>query len=267
MMKILLNLICRKTVSLRFIVLSLYRYFFSPVVADNLKIAASWAKPPYIIPQTHSGFEIELITDLFKDLNHDVKFVYMPYDRAVEMLQSKQADVALTLNNSSGIAPEYLSDVYVFYQNVALSLKSKKLNIEHLQDLSTYRVVGFQSASHVLGDEFAAAIENNKLYIEIADQKRQLELLLNEQVDVIIIDINVFHYLSFELTGSDQFKKIAVHPFFAPSRYSAGFKNLTLKKQFNQTLGKYVSSGRYEVLKAKYNFKDIKPIIKRFPID
>ena len=87
MMKILLNLICRKTVSLRFIVILLVVPFFSPVVADNLKIAASWAKPPYIIPQTHSGFEIELITDLFKDLNHDVKFVYMPYDRAVEMLQ------------------------------------------------------------------------------------------------------------------------------------------------------------------------------------
>jgi hypothetical protein len=36
-------------------------------------------------------------------------------------------------------------------------------------------VLGFQSASNVLGPEFAA-IEGNKLYMEIADQSRQLEL-------------------------------------------------------------------------------------------
>jgi polar amino acid transport system substrate-binding protein len=235
------------------------------VGADNLKVAASWAKPPYIIPKTHSGFEIELMTDVFKDLDHEVSFLYMPYDQTVDMLQRKQVDVTLTLNNLSGIAPQYLSDVYVFYQNVALSLKSKDLPIQGIQDLSKYSVVGFQSASNVLGTEFAAMVESNKLYIEMADQIGQLELLLDEQVDVIIVDLNVFHYLSLELTNSDQTEKVMAHSFFAPNRYSAGFKDLTLKQEFNQALGKYVSSGRYEVLRAKYNFKDIKPVIKRSP--
>ena len=128
--------------------------------------------------------------------------------------------------------------------------------------MSKHSVVGFQGASDVLDREFAAAIKNNKLYVEIADQRRQVELLLNEQVDVIIIDLNVFHYLSLELTGSDQFEKVAVHCFFTRNPYSAGFKDMTLKNQFNQSLAKYMSSGRYEVLKAKYNFRDIKPIIK-----
>ena len=267
MKNVLLTLWCYKIKFVRFATLLLMLPVIFSVAADNLQIAASWAKPPYIIPQTHSGFEIELITDVFNDLNREVNFVYMPYDQTIETLKRKKIDIALTLNNLSGTAPEYLSDVYVFYQNVALSLKNKNLPIQQLQDLSKLRVVGFQSASNVLGAEFAVAIENNKMYIEIGDQRRQLELLLNDQVDVIIIDINVFHYLSIELTGSDQFEKVMVHPFFAPSRYSAGFNDMKLKKQFNQTLGKYVSSGRYKALKAKYNFKDIKPIIKRFPID
>lgn len=267
MTKLLSSLVCCKVFTIRSVVLMLLVPVIYSVQANHLQIAASFAKPPYIMPDTHSGFEIELMTDIFKELKHDVKFAYMPYDRSIELLNLKQTDVALTLNNLSGVAPQYLSDIYVFYQNVALSLKDKNLPIQKLQDLSRYSVLGFQSASDVLGPEFAAAIKGNKLYTEIADQSLQLELLLNEQTDVIIIDLNIFHYLSLELTGSDQFEKVTVHPFFAPSRYSAGFKDLTLKQQFNQTLGKYVSSGRYEALKAKYNFKIINPIIKRFPID
>jgi len=262
MTKRLFCLAYSKTLTLRFATILLTSPVIFSAAADNLQVASSWAKPPYIIPQNHSGFEIELMTEVFKDLVHGVDFVYMPYERSVEMLQRKQTDVTLTLNNLSGIDSKYLSDVYVFYQNVALSLKSKNLSIQNLQHLSEYSVVGFQSASDVLGVDFAEAVRNNKLYIEIADQMRQLELLLNEQVDVIIIDLNIFHYLSIELTGSDQFDKVTVHPFFARSLYSAGFKDIVLMKQFNQGLGKYVSSGRYQVLKAKYNFKDVEPLIK-----
>ena len=256
-----------KSLIVRFATILLTLPVIFSVAADNLQVAASWEKPPYIIPQNHSGFEVELMTEVFNDLDHGVNFVYMPYKQSVEMLQRKQADVTLTLNNLSGINSKYLSDVYVLYQNAALSLKSKNLPIQNIQNLSKYSVVGFQSASDVLGADFAEAIQKNKLYIEIADQTQQLSLLLKGEVDVIIIDLNIFHYLSVKLTGSDQFDKVTVHPLFSPSRYSAGFKDIVLMKQFNQALGKYVSSGRYAVLKARYNFKDIQPVIKRFPID
>ncbi|MFT5838101.1 MAG: hypothetical protein ACI9UT_000592 [Flavobacteriales bacterium] len=56
----------------------------------------------------------------------------MPYNQSIEMLERKQVDVALTLNNLSGTAPKYSSDIYVSYQNVVLSLKSKKLSIQQL---------------------------------------------------------------------------------------------------------------------------------------
>lgn len=259
MTKIVFSGICNKMITLRIVAWLVIVFFISPVAADTLKVAASWAKPPYIIPKTHSGFEIELMTDVFKDLGHDVNFMYMPYGRAVEMLAREQIDVTLTLNNLSGIAPKQLSEVYVFYQNVALSLKSKHLLLQQLQDLSKYSVAGFQSASEVLGSEFAAAVKDNPFYTEIADQKRQLELLLDDQVDVIIIDLNVFNYLAFELTGFNQFENVTVHPFFPLSPYSAGFKDMLLKANFNRSLGKYVSSGRYQALREKYNFKDIIP--------
>lgn len=227
--------------------------------AKTVQIAASWAKPPYIIPQTHSGFEIELITHVFSQLDLDVNFLYMPYDRTVEMLKRKEIDVVLTLNNLSGVAPNELSDVYILYQNVALSLKDQGLPIREIKDLANYSVVGFQSASNVLGDDFAAAVRNNKLYLEVADQKRQLELLLTKQIDAIIIDLNVFHHLSVELTGTDQLDKVMVHPLFIPSPYRAGFKDKVLKVQFNRALAQYLSSKPYDALKKKYHFKGMQP--------
>jgi polar amino acid transport system substrate-binding protein len=161
------------------------------LAANSLQVAASWGKPPYIMPSTHSGFEIELITDVFKDLNHDVNFVYMSYDRTVEMSKRKQVDVILPLNEGSGVQTQYLSEVYVSYQNVALSLKGKNLSIKKLKDLSQFSIVGFQSAAAVLGTDFSAAVENSPLYIEMADQSRQLELLFSGAVDVIIMDVNI----------------------------------------------------------------------------
>jgi ABC-type amino acid transport substrate-binding protein len=69
------------------------------------------------------------------------------------------------------------------------------------------------------------------------------------------------------MTNSDQFEKVIVHSLFSPNRYSAGFNDMELKKQFNHALGKYMSFGRYKALKAKYNFKDLVPTIKVFPVD
>jgi polar amino acid transport system substrate-binding protein len=257
MTKIRLNRILNQKLAIQPFTFLLLMFIPFTISAKTVQIAASWAKPPYIIPQTHSGFEIELVTQVFSQLNLDVSFVYMPYARTVEMLKRKQIDMALTLNNLSGVESDDLSDVYVFYQNVALSLKSKKLAIRTVKDLANHSVVGFQSASNVLGADFTAAVKNNRLYLEVADQKRQLELLLTKQVDVIIIDLNVFQHLSIELTGTDQFDNVVVHPFFAANPYKAGFKNKALKTQFNRVLAQYLSSESYDTLKKKYHFKDM----------
>ena len=226
------------------------------VFAGDIKVAAGWSRPPYIIPKTHSGFELDLIKQVLSNMGHKAVFTYVPYERTITMLQHKNVDMALTLNIKSGLRARQLSDVFVVYQNVVLSLKENKFEINNIQDLESLTVVAFQGASEVLGKQFVEMTTKNNLYMEMADQRRQLELFLQGEVDAIIIDVNIFNVLSTKLTGINQLKNTTVHPLFPVSPYSAGFKDLELKDQFNSALRKFVADGDFQTLKRDYNIQD-----------
>jgi polar amino acid transport system substrate-binding protein len=225
--------------------------------ATDIKVAAGWSRPPYIIPKTHSGFELDLIKQVLANMGHKAILTYVPYERTISMLQQKSVDMALTLNIKSGLQARQLSDVFVVYQNVVLSFKKNRFDINNIKDLESLTVVAFQGASEILGLRFFEMTTKNSLYIEMADQRRQLELFLQGDVDTIIIDINIFNALSEKLTGINQLKNINIHPLFPVSRYSAGFKDLQLKEQFNSALRKFVADGDFQKLKRYYDIQDI----------
>ena len=69
-------------------------------------------------------------------MQHEAVFTYVPYERTVIMLQQKSVDIALTLNIKSGLEAWQLSDVFVVYQNVVLSLKENKFEINNIKTWS-----------------------------------------------------------------------------------------------------------------------------------
>lgn len=100
--------------------------------ASDITVAAGWSRPPYIIPDTHSGFELDLITQVLSNIGHEVTFVYVPYERTISMLEQKKIDIALALDANGGLDTWPLSDVFVVYQNVVLSLKENKLEMNNI---------------------------------------------------------------------------------------------------------------------------------------
>ena len=127
-------------------------------------------------------------------LDHEISVVYVPYGRTYELMKKINADIGLTLTEKSGVDSEILSQPYVTYQNVAISLKEKSIKIDKIKDLQKYTLVAFQNASPILGSEFANAAKTSPLYIELPEQYRQVELLLNGKVDVVVMEINIFKY-------------------------------------------------------------------------
>ncbi|WP_158972492.1 ABC transporter substrate-binding protein [Paraglaciecola sp. L3A3] len=228
--------------------------------AETIKVAVRWSKLPYINSDDNSGFELEIINEVFNKLGYQTKYSYSPYEDAIHMVKHGQADLALTLNNHSSVVPEFLSDVYITYQNVGLTLKRKNIKIKQIQDLSQLSIIGFQSANKALGKDFTDMVNSNSLYIEMADQRKQVELFLQGQVDAIILDINIFDYLSSELRGSNQLNNVDIHPLFPLNPYRAGFTDKLLKQKFNQELQKYLASSQYQTLKEKYKIKQISPL-------
>ena len=123
-----------------------------------------------------------------------------------------------------------------------------------MADLKSYSIVGFQNDTVVLGPAYKAAVESSRLHIQLPDQLHQVEMLLLGNADVVVMDINIFIYLSAHLKGENQLDKVDIHPLFEPSRYSAAFKDLELKNAFNQALAIFLASPKHQELLDKYTF-------------
>lgn len=234
--------------------LTVFYFLTNSVYGRDLDIAVGWTKPPYVISNDNSGFELDLVRAVLKSIGHDIIPIYVPFGRSATMLLQGQVDMALTINQRLIDQPELLSDVYIVYQNVAISLKSHKLTIANIGDLTNYSIVAFQNATIVLGEQFSQVAKKSRLYTELPEQKRQTEMLLLGNTDVVVMDINIFIHFSRELTGTSQFDIVNIHPIFPPSPYHVGFNDLALKQQFNAALAEFIHTQDYMDLVNKYEF-------------
>ncbi len=222
------------------------------VSAREIEVAAGWDKPPYIISRTHSGFEIELVKSILAQLGHDMVPVYVPMGRIARMVSSGNVDIGLTMNPKHNIEQEALSEIYVAYQNVAVSLATRDVVVDKPADLKNYTVIGFQTARRVLGAEYANAIKDHIGYLETPQQSRQVSMLIFGSVDVAVMDRNIFSYFKHQLPLYQQFPT-KVHEIFPINYYCAGIPDPTLRNGFNRVLGEMIADGRYQALIERYH--------------
>jgi len=219
---------------------------------SELVVAVGLAKPPYVIQHDNSGFELDMISYLFKQMGYSTKFVYTSFGHSPKMLAIEEVDAVLTTSKKIFPDESKLSDSYVTYQNVAISLAENKLKIDSIPDLGSYTMASFQKADKVLGKAFANAVDRSPLYLKVADQSQQPLMLTKNRVEVLVMDVNIFNYFVRKLNIPDSNKRFTVHYVFPPSRYKAAFKNDELREKFNQQLKSFKSSEEYNMLKTRY---------------
>ena len=203
-----------------------------------------------------SGYEIEVVSDVLKKLGYDANFVPIPYGRSYEILLNPRFDAVTTLSHRVKTEGVFLSTVYVEYQNVAISLSKTNVQIDRIADLGQYSLVAFQNAHRVLGYEFSEMSLANKEYIEVPDQTRQIRLFLSGRMEVIVMDVNIFHYLHNKLVPESQQQEVEIHPIFPINGYRMGFSNEVLNTEFNEAFAVYKKSPRFVELQKKYNLND-----------
>lgn len=221
--------------------------------AKELLLIAGLEKPPYVIPNLNAGFEIDLMRTVLSTLDHEISVVYVPYGRTYELMKQINADIGLTLSVKSGVESEMLSHPYVTYQNVAISLKEKALRLSKIADFQKFTLVAFQNASKILGPDFAKAAKASPLYIELPEQHRQVELLLDGKVEVVLMELNIFKYFAKSITGTINMENVAVHSIFPLTHYSAAFAAPELREAFNRAFTQYIKTPEYAELLKKYD--------------
>ena len=228
---------------------------FSPSMvfcgSKELTMAVGSAIPPYNIPETDSGIEMDILREALKPKGYTIKPKYVPFARRNKELRSRQVDGVLTINKNSGI-DAYYSDEHLVCENVVISLKRNKFEIEDVLDLKDKGVVAFQDATVYLGKAYAAMAKENPKYREIANQELQINLLYGGRVDAIVLDENIFYYHKKINDMVDTTQPIKIWYIFEPTPFRVAFIDKKVRDDFNEGLRHLRSSGRYEEIVRKY---------------
>ena len=160
----------------------------------------------------------------------------------------------MTLSNRFDITPAKFSEPYIVYQNVAISLKGRGITIRKTEELGRYSIVGFQNANIILGDKFSQAVLSSPFYIELPEQKKQVEMLLKGRADVVVMDVNIFNYLSKEFLGKSHMDNVDVHRIFPKNPYRLGIMDDAIRLDFNHHLRKFKETEQYQIMLQQYDF-------------
>jgi len=224
--------------------------FSSTVLANSIDIVTGLERAPYIIENESKkiGFEIEVVTHLLKTMGYSSKFYNVPYGRSIRMFLFDNIDAVMTTNESILDDHSRLTDAYIQYQNVAISLKNKNIDILKIRELSKYSIASFQLSSKILGEKFALVAKNSPLFVELISQERQLRLLKQGKVDVLVMDINIFNHLK-----GKGFPQVNIAMIFPRTDYKLAFKDKRHIGAFNKALASFLKSEHYKQLVENYD--------------
>lgn len=243
-----------KNLAYGFLIIILFTAFAHSAVhgeSKELTLAVGLTIPPYNIPETDSGIELDIVREALKGKGYSIKPKYVPFARRNLELSNREVDGVLTINIDSGIDAFY-SDEHLVCQNVVVSLKENDLAIDNIQDLVDKSVVAFQDATIYLGKDFADMAKANKKYKEIANQNLQINLLYGHRVETIVLDKNIFFYLRKGNKRVDTAQPIIIHYIFRPTPFRVAFLYKKVRDDFNEGLRELRRTGRYNEIVKKY---------------
>jgi polar amino acid transport system substrate-binding protein len=240
----------------RLILAILLLFFYSRnLAADEISLALR-SMAPYVSVDaagTISGIEYEIIRDALAASGHAVKAEIYPLARVIAMAKAGNVMAAAPVQESHRTG-RFLSDVYITYDNVALSLASSGVSLTRLSDLSGLRVLAFQRAKAALGRNFANAVELNPQYDEISDQVAQVRMLYIGRTDVIVVDRKIFDAIVNDPAyGFDSSVPVNEWRLFPKTEYRVAFLLERHRDDFNAGLARLRKDGRYDAIMKRYS--------------
>lgn len=223
----------------------------SPVSAapTPLQALVGMNKPPYIQVDSSDGYEIELLREIARRMQLEVEFTYVPNKRILSLLQQGIGDIATLQKQGQDVTDIFYSCPYIRYQNVAITLAANQIVLKSLLDLDNLSILAFQNAAQVLPEDYRRMVLTSPSYRETIDQRTQVDMLQKQRVQVVVMDMNIFHYYN---SKTEQASQVQVHALFTPTLYRAAFRDATLARRFNQALQQFQQSAAYPLLQERY---------------
>lgn len=224
--------------------------------AREVRVAFGTTREPFVFAGKNRGIEVEIVRTVLRRLGHELVPVYVPNARIAHAFESRLVDVATTSQPQPG-AVGYFSEPYISFENVAITLSSRKIKLESLADLGKLKVAAFQKASEFLGEDYKRAVAGRADYREIADHMAQNRLLYRGGADAIVLERHVFEYQN-KLLASSRFAEkpqpVDIHRLFPPTLYRMRFHDMALRDEFDLEFAAITQLGIPEAITRKYGY-------------
>ncbi|MBS1159643.1 MAG: extracellular solute-binding protein, family 3 [Proteobacteria bacterium] len=222
-------------------------------ISRELKIVFFQYTPPYVF-ENGGGIVVDIVRAALEPAGYQISPVYLPIGRGSDLFAKKRVDGTTIIREDSRLVTNY-SDDLMQYPNRAFALKTAKLSIKSVADLKDRSIVAFQDAHKYLGDEFARVVSSDRHYQEISNQEKQVLLLLQGQVEVAVMDENIFRFYREKLIAEGKIERsveVDIFPLFPPTPFKAAFIDPKVRDDFNRGLATLRRDGRYNATYRKY---------------
>lgn len=223
--------------------------------ADKISIGFGQDKPPFVSPDCSDGLEVRLAQELFSRAGYEFDANCMTNKRLVDSYSTGRIDAGVTVpDNVDGM---HYTGAFSGFENFAISRTSDGLEVNSVGDLAGKSAIAWNNAAAVLGDEFAAVTGDNPDYEEAKSQVAQVKKFLNGRVDIVIIDKNIFRWLTKELIESGEVSGVETeftyHPIFPGTLdYYIGFTDEEMRDQVDAALTAMREDGTYQQILDSY---------------
>jgi polar amino acid transport system substrate-binding protein len=236
----------------------------SQAQGEPLRLSVGLTVEPYVFESPNSedgdsGFEVDIVREALALGGYDVDFVHEPLKRTKTSFLQKTVDGVMTIKEHyPEIQGSFLSDEYMTYYNVVVTLQSRHLKIDDIADLTDKEVIAFQQARLAFGKDFELMTTKNPRYREMADQDNQIAMFFLGRTDAIVLDRWIFQYHRNCLADVPTDQPVTVHPLFEPSSFRIAFRDSKTRDVFNLELRKMKKSGRYMEIINSYIDKELR---------
>lgn len=225
--------------------------------AQVLNVAFGESLEPYVMPQQASGIEVEIIREALRAEGLGMQPVFMAQKRLPLALKNPRIDAIATIRPDSGLKAAY-SDPYVYYEDVAITLRSRNLQLREVAELGKYSISAFPLATQYLGAEFARMAANNPRYGETGNQVDQNRLLYRHLIDVVVADQRIFKYMNQRVVSDfrEVVQPVSYHQLFEKLPYRVAFRSAALRDRFNRGLATLNDNGLYQQILNRFQYAD-----------
>jgi polar amino acid transport system substrate-binding protein len=217
-----------------------------------VRVGMGLPRPPYLLDSGVEGLEYEIAEAALAAGGYNMVAMVLPPARGLSMQRAGLLDGLLSVDEGIG-GNDFFSEPYLSFQNVAMTLAARRIQVKRIEDLANYSVAGFQNANVILGERFKAVAELNPNYTEYSRQITQANLLFSWHVDVVVGDRRILRYYASQIDPKVYAgQEVTIHPIFPLNPRKAVFKEAAVRDGFNAGLKLIHANGVYEAIVKKY---------------